>query len=629
MAESPTKVQQQVLHLEHDLFLLMLNLAQLRDRGRIIELFVEAMNEGLDQATLRQLAPGEEPRGMVLKLRTRSNEFGALDLTSPDEMPDHLARVVRNAARMLAIILENRRQHELLDAERASLREEVEARTQALKESRERYQRLLETLAEGVWAVDRHGRTTYVNAAMAEMLGSEPESLLGCRVEELVDADDHRTLEEFLGDGTVTRRRPLTFRRVDGEEVHTLVSTSPMTSSNGTEVLLAVTDMTERQRLEEHLHQAQKMEAIGTLAGGIAHDFNNLLTGILGQADLLALDADPEGETAEAARVIEQAVERAAELTRQLLGFARRGKHQNVSVDLGRLIDEVLTLLGRTVDKRIRMIKHLDAESHMVHGDPGQLQQVLVNLAVNARDAMPEGGELAFETTNIRFTEESAPIGLGPGLYLSVTVSDTGVGISPEVKERIFEPFFTTKPLGAGTGMGLAMVYGIVRNHSGVIRVRGAPGQGASFTIILPLSSGEAVTVSSSPQSVWLAMADHLVLVVDDEETVRGVAGQMLRRLGYEVITARDGHHALEAFEAHRGDISLVLLDLTMPEMDGRVCFEALFQRAPKLPIVVSTGHAFDRVSQDLVSRGAAGFIQKPYTLTNLSEVVGRALRRR
>jgi len=383
----------------------------------------------------------------------------------------------------------------------------------------------------------------------------------------------------------------------------------------------------EKAQLEAQLLQTQKMEAVGRLAGGIAHDFNNVLTGVMGYADLLKLKSKPGDEVFEAASVIAKAAERAAELTDQLLGFARGGKYQNVPVDVQGLIQEALQLLARTLGKDISINQHLHAPGTAVLGDPSQVEQVILNLAVNARDAMPNGGELTVATDVVELNEESAPQhpGAKVGTYIAVSVSDTGCGMPANVLPRIFEPFFTTKEKPEGTGMGLAMVYGIVRNHGGFVEAESELGVGSTFRVWLPIStrSGETYGARKTDRPV---RGSGLVMLVDDEELVRDTATRILTSLGYEVLGTPGGEEAVAAYRRSGGEIDVVILDMVMPDLDGRSTLRALKEIDPDVRVILSTGYGLDTEAQQIMDEGACGFVQKPYEVARLSQVVARAL---
>ncbi len=390
-------------------------------------------------------------------------------------------------------------------------------------------------------------------------------------------------------------------------------------------------DCTDSLQAEERKRQSQKLEAIGQLAGGVAHDFNNLLTGILGYANMLRLDALPGTRAHDAARVIEKAAERASELTRQLLGFARKGKFLNVPVDVHGAIGEVIALLRRTIDKNIVIADRFRAVRAIILGDPSQVQQMILNLAVNARDAMQDGGVMTIETQEENLTSGilRAYGSFPPGKYLRLTVSDTGHGIPSDVREHIFEPFFTTKGFGRGTGLGLATVYGIVKNHGGIIDVESEPGEGTSFVIRLPLHE-VAAAVPAPPDAAakaGVARGNGRIALVDDEEVLREVGESMLRMLGYDVVTLAGGEAAVAYFRTSGNDADLVILDLAMPGMDGRECYRALKILRPGIRVLLSSGYGREGRVQEVIDEGVGGFLQKPYRLQELSDAVCKALR--
>ncbi len=386
----------------------------------------------------------------------------------------------------------------------------------------------------------------------------------------------------------------------------------------------------EKQELERRLIQNQKMEAVGTLAGGVAHDFNNLLTGILGYAELLRDEKLPPEKIPKAAAVIMSASERAKELTSQLLGFARRGKHQNVRLDVHAIIREVITLLRRTLNKNVKIEEKFEAGDATTRGDPDQIQQVILNLAVNARDAMPQGGVLYCETRRVDLDEEYCRKHAEaiPGHFIAISVGDTGEGIPREIHDRIFEPFFTTKEQGKGTGMGLAMVYGIVKNHEGFISLKSQLGGGSRFTVYLPVSLEIESSSNIEKSKTDAVRGKGTILLVDDEEIVNEVASSMLGELGYEVIAFCDARKAVRYLERHPDSIDLAIIDMIMPDMDGRECFHALQKIRPGLRTILSTGYSRDDIAQDLLSEGEmVGFVQKPYRLHQIAEVVSNALK--
>jgi CheY-like chemotaxis protein len=363
------------------------------------------------------------------------------------------------------------------------------------------------------------------------------------------------------------------------------------------------------------------MGAIGQLAGGVAHDFNNQLTGILGYAELLAKRlAEPEAKRS--AERIAQAALRASDLTRQLLAFARKGKYLTVTVHVHELIHEVVGLLAHSIDKRIRIEERQGAAVDTVLGDPSQLQNALLNLALNARDAMPEGGELSFVT---RIEEHEGDDELPAGRYLAVVVADTGVGMSAEVQGHLFEPFFTTKEPGKGTGLGLAAVYGAVQSHGGAIAVDSAPGRGSAFTIRLPLR--RSASSMSLPVLAPAKTAEAHILVVDDEELVRSLLTEMLRGSGYRVTTCADGVEAVDLYRQSWQGIDLVILDMVMPRLGGAETFAALRAVSPSVRVLLSSGYSLGGEAQALLDQGVRGFVQKPFRAADLLRQIGEILR--
>jgi two-component system, cell cycle sensor histidine kinase and response regulator CckA len=385
-----------------------------------------------------------------------------------------------------------------------------------------------------------------------------------------------------------------------------------------------------QRRFEERMQQAQKLESLGMLAGGIAHDFNNLLAAILGQASLLDMELPERSSAREAAKVISRAAEQAAELTEKLLGFARQGKHQSVVNDLHEILKETGVLTRHMLDKNVEVHFHTDANNPRVKGDPIQLQQVFLNLAINARDAMPGGGALTFRTENLVVAgEQGREHPIKPGLYVVTHVQDTGRGISKEVLPRIFEPFFTTKAIGQGTGLGLSMVYGIVDSHGGFIEVDSAPQQGTEFRIFLPVT-GEPLTAPPrlNPDAMPLQSGRRRILVAEDEPLVRTMMKTLLEKLGYEAILTENGREAVEYFEKNNASVDLVIMDMIMPVMDGERCYLALRVIDPGVKVILSSGFGINEQAQSLLDSGVLSFVKKPYRITELSKAIEEALQR-
>jgi PAS domain S-box-containing protein len=505
---------------------------------------------------------------------------------------------------------------------------------EALRRSEERHRVVSELTSDCAFSyrVDRDGTSEleWVTGAVQRITGYTMEEVQERGGwESLVDPEDRAVARRHAAELRHGEPRTVEYRIATkaGKTRWIVIYARPESGPDGVlRVLGAVQDITEkrrteeeRNRLEDHLRHVQKMDAIGQLAGGVAHDFNNLLTAILGYANMIESVEPTDPTIVKAAEVIERAALRASELTRQLLGFARRGKLQEVAVDLHLTIDEVAMILGRTVDPRKRIVRRYEARRADVRGDPGQIQQVIMNLAVNAADAIPEEGRIVLGTRLVDPDANDGPP------WLEVTVEDDGVGIPPEIQDRIFEPFFTTKRQGEGTGMGLAMVYGIVENHGGTVRVESETGRGSTFWIRLPLDVAQAPR-RVEPRPVTTAMGSGRVLVVDDEETVRQTLGHMLEALGYEVVLAENGLEGLETYRIERDDIDLVILDIIMPVMNGEDCYRELRRCDPAVRVLLTTGHALEGAAQRLLDQGVEGFVQKPFRMSDLAGAVSRAL---
>jgi CheY-like chemotaxis protein len=368
------------------------------------------------------------------------------------------------------------------------------------------------------------------------------------------------------------------------------------------------------------------MEVVGQLAGGIAHDFNNMLTGIMAAAEIIKMRLPSEDKNHKMVDTIINATARSTDLTRELLTFSRKGTPNLCPVRINDTITSVINLLEHTIDKNIQQSTCLDDSNPVVMGDQAQLQNALLNLGVNARDAMPQGGTLIYATTEKMIDEvscRSMGISLDSGRYLEIAVSDTGVGMTKEVIEHIFEPFFTTKSVGKGTGLGLAAVYGTIKSHGGELTVQSQPGLGSIFKIFLPLVSDESSKQTLNNEVVF---GSGGILLVDDEEMLRSVGRDLLEGLGYTVYLAENGVHALEMFSAHRSDISLVILDMIMPKMGGSETFLLLREQDPELNVLFCSGFSNEETGVELAGLGGSGFIRKPYNRYELSRSVAEIL---
>lgn len=382
----------------------------------------------------------------------------------------------------------------------------------------------------------------------------------------------------------------------------------------------------EKKKLEEQLFQSQKMESIGRLAGGIAHDFNNILTSIKGYAELLKIQyCETNSKEKHAADVILKGVDRAANLTKQLLGFARGGKYNPIPLKVNDVIEEIVSVSEKIFEKNISVTYLFEEDIDTIEADRHQLDQVLTNLIINAWDAMPRGGVLSFKTENVfldddfsfRFPE------FHPGEYVKISVTDTGVGMTDEIQKHIFEPFFTTKGEGKGTGLGLATVYGIVKSHNGHMSVYSEPGEGTTFSLYFPVSNSEII---ETKKEFNIIKGEATILVVDDEESVRGMAEDMLEVLGYKVLSAEDGRKAVKIYKEKKNEIDLVLLDMIMPKMAGKETYRALKKITPDIKVLLASGYSQNDKTKEILDEGALGFVQKPFGIQELSKTLSETL---
>ena len=447
---------------------------------------------------------------------------------------------------------------------------------------------------------------------------------------ELLEEGLDREIKQVMETGDLWREET-TYRTKDGEPVYMESLIAPYRQAGRIVGAVIVNrNITELKRLEQQLIQTERLAAVGQLAAGIAHDFNNILTGIIGYAELLEMDE----ETPSIAKVglgrIREAGQRAAHLVRQILDFSRKSVIQRQPLDLTSFLEEVTRFLQRTIPENVRIILEMDPEEYYVYADATQMQQVVANLAVNAKDAMPEGGTLRFQLSRLtlRSGGHSPLPDMLPGKWIELSVSDTGTGIPPEYLSHVFEPFFTTKEVGKGTGLGLSQVYGIVTQHEGFISVKSEAGKGTKFVIYLPALNirGKEVSGEEAPEEFPLGRGET-VLVVEDELPVLAMIGIMLKRLKYRVLTAGSGEEALAMYDEHGGEIALVLTDMVMPGVSGMELFRVLKERDPGVKVVVITGYPLGDERKQLLSQGVTAWVAKPVELSRLAQVVNEALK--
>jgi len=501
------------------------------------------------------------------------------------------------------------------------------------KRAEEQY-RIMANNSQAGEFIATEGEFRFVNRHILEYSGYTEAELIGASTLRFVHPEDRGMVREKawqMRQGKLAS--PYEYRiRTKSGAVRWLLESVTMISFRGRRAVLGnnmdVTEMKEaREKLgnmQEQLLQAQKLESLGTLAGGIAHDFNNLLMGIQGYASLMLLGMDEGHPHYERLKAIESQVQSGSDLTRQLLGFARGGRYEVRPTDMNDLVRKTARMFGRT-KKEIRVYEKCEPSLWSVDADRGQLEQVLLNLLVNAWQAMPGGGDLYLETSNVELEEEVArACRIRGGPFVKVSVTDTGTGMDERTRRRIFDPFFTTKEMGRGTGLGLASAYGILKGHGGMITVASEMGQGTTFEIYLPASVVEVVRETAPPGGIEPGRGT--VLVVDDEPMVRDVTREMLAGLGYTVLTAGSGPEALEVYRSGEAEIDVVVLDMIMPGMGGGEVYDALRSLDPSVRVILSSGYSLDGQASEILEKGIRGFLQKPFRIEELSRKISEAM---
>jgi two-component system cell cycle sensor histidine kinase/response regulator CckA len=503
---------------------------------------------------------------------------------------------------------------------------------EALHKSEEKYRLIFDYSPIGLLSFDDKGVVIACNDNFVKIIGSSREKLIGLNMVNLPDKNIVSAVQKALNGSqgfyegvysSVTAKKNTPVRclfapmNVGGGGI-----------TGGVGIIEDITDSKraeeERQKLHERLQQAHKMESIGTLAGGIAHDFNNLLMGIQGCASLMMLDLDPSHPHYERLKQIEEQVNSGASLTGQLLGFARGGRYEVKPTDMSDLIKKTSSMFGRT-KKEIVIHQKYVKDMWSVEVDRGQMEQVLMNLYVNAWQAMPAGGEIYLETENVLLDDKQAfSYAVKPGRYIKISMTDTGTGMDEKTKERIFDPFFTTKELGRGTGLGLAMVYGIIKNHNGHIDVISEPGKGTTFVLYLPASEKEIV--KEKPATPKIMTGTETILLVDDEPHVLAVSKTILESLGYKVYGVRDGKEAMALYREKKDEVDLIILDMIMPGLSGGETFDHIRELEPSAKIILSSGYSLNDEAQRIMDKGCHGFIQKPFDVAGLSRKVREVL---
>ncbi len=535
-----------------------------------------------------------------------------------------------------AVSFQNRHLQKIVNQRTAALESqiaELENTRAALGESETRFETLFNKAPLGYQAVDESGIFTDINETWLSAMGYTREEVIGHFFGEFIIDDDVKLMEESanmlkkLGD---IHDSELRLRKKDGSVLYASFEGRVLRNSDGSirHIYGIFQDTTKRRQLEEQLRQSEKMNAIGQLAGGVAHDFNNQLAGIIGYTDLIKNSLTDERLIKYSDYVL-ACSQHAADLIRQLLFFARKGQQVALPVDIHGMLSEVESIIRRSIDRKINLRHRLDASCPVVTGDLSQLQNVILNLAINARDAMPDGGDLEISTESVNIKEmtlSETGKSIKPGEYVRISVSDTGKGIPENIRSRIFEPFFTTKEAGKGTGLGLSAVYGTVEEHRGFITLRSEVGTGSVFNIFLPVDSSAGSGSPPDSGESRLTGKQYSILIVDDEEILRNLLGDILKKERHNVISFSGGSDALEFYRDNWQGVDAVVLDMIMPGMNGLEVFRQMKMINPAVRAMISSGFGLENEMKQILDEGIMGFLQKPYKVSVLLSALNEIL---
>jgi PAS domain S-box-containing protein len=538
-----------------------------------------------------------------------------MDITKTKKMENEIIRH-RDA---LEVLVEERTQ--ALEAKNSGYRKLYEQS----KEQEAIYRSLIESCAHSIALYDLNGQVTYINSCFKETFGWNLEDLQDPNTpfipaqEKAIANEKIQLVVEDPGQEKCFKAKRLT---KDGRILDVDISVSRYKDHRGQPIGMLVTlrDKTHARTVEAQLLQSQKMEAIGTLAGGVAHDFNNILMGIQGRVSLIISETGKKVPYYEHLSGINEYIKSATDLTQQLLGFARGGKYEVKTTDLNELIDKSIEMFGRT-KKEIQIHTKYDTNLWNVRIDVQQIEQVLLNIFVNAWQAMPSGGHLYLHTENVVIEENhTKPFHIDTGRYVKISITDTGIGMDESTIKQVFDPFFTTKEMGRGTGLGLASAYGIVKNHKGIITVYSEMGHGATFNVYLPAAMEKMSLKNGDAQNILFG--NETILLLDDEKMVLDVGRPMLEKIGYTVFVAASGKEALTIYKNDLTTIQLVIIDLIMPEMNGGQVYDELKKINPNVKVLLSSGYSINGEAEEILARGCNGFIQKPFGLSKLSQKI-------
>jgi two-component system cell cycle sensor histidine kinase/response regulator CckA len=558
----------------------------------------------------------------------------------------HLIFFLAGFLALCAIYFAEKMEVNILSSMNTALQEEIALRNQtekALRKSEDKnreiyskakraeqiYRSLLHSSADAIATYDLKGRTVYISPAFTKIFGWTLEEMKGKRMPFVPQSESESTMaiiRNLVEDGTQCQGFETKRYAKDGRLLDVSISASRYNDHEGNPIgtLVILRDISEKKRLESQLQYIERMEAIGTLAGGIAHDFNNLMMGMLGNISLILYDIGSESPYYEKLKNIEKLIQSGSKLTSQLLGYARKGKYEVRPINLNQLVEESSETFGRT-RKEIVIHREFAEDLSSVMADEAQIQQILMNLFINAADAMPGGGDLFLKTLNVTHEDiGDKPYKPRSGDYILLKVSDTGTGMGQKVMDRIFEPFFTTKDLGRGSGLGLASVYGIIKGHGGYIDVESEKGRGAIFSIYLPASEKSIQKTLEIPERIM--EGNENILLVDDEALVINVGVQLLKKLGYTVLEAQSGREAIKIFMEGNHAIDMVILDMVMPDMSGGEVYDRIKRIDSNVKVLLSSGYSIDGQATEILERGCEGFIQKPYSMEDFSKKIREVL---
>ncbi len=560
---------------------------------------------------------------LTVPLRIKGDVIGAVQVVDMEagRFEETDLKLLETLAGSAAIAIENARLYEKGQKEIATRKKTEEA----LRESENRYRTVLEANPDSVIVYDMEGRVTYLNPTFTRIFGWSLEERLGKKMDIFVPEEDwpntKRMIEKVLAGENVSGIETHRYTKA-GDIIPVSISGAIYNDRDGNPAgsVVNIRDISEQKKLEAQIQQSQKMEAIGTLAGGIAHDYNNLLMGILGNVSLISLDFDSSHPYYKKLKNIEKYVRSGADLTKQLLGFAKGGKYEVKPVDINDLLEKSSEMFSRT-RKEIRIHRKYQKDIWSVEVDLSQIEQVLLNLYVNAGQAMPGGGSLYLQTENVTLNENYVRhFSAKKGDYVKMSVKDTGVGMDENTIKRIFDPFFTTKNRSRGTGLGLASAYGIIKNHGGIINAHSMIGQGSTFDVYLPASPKKIVQKEELNREAL--KGSETVLLIDDEDIIIDIGGQILERLGYRTLMARSGEEAIEIYQANKNEINIVILDMIMPDMGGGETYDRLKKINPEIKVLLSSGFSIDGQASEIINRGCNAFIQKPFNVEQLSRKI-------